>query len=183
MIQQQIENFTRSLQDIATEYSDPSVILQHIPVLKDQLVLQQNPEFILYGLGGIVALFIVKKRIFKWRKNRVKDVAMVIPQPYEGEADHPMTSETAPASFDKDEMLQSDIAREIPEPTPLVIAEPATRTPTQQLEDVSAISFKARAALTPDEARMRVLGQAVLNEFGAGYMIMARTALSALLVP
>ena len=48
---------------------------------------------------------------------------------------------------------------------------------------MSAISFTARAALTPDEARMRVLVQSSVNEFGGGYMIMARTSLGALLQP
>jgi len=58
---------------------------------------------------------------------------------------------------------------------------PVVRRAAQQLEDVSAISFEARAALTPDEARMRVLVQASVNEFGVGFMIMALTPLDALL--
>lgn len=85
---------------LASEYSDPTVILQHIPVLKDNLMLQQNPEYILYGLGGIIVSLFVLKRMKKRAKSRIKSVAMVMPQPYLGEADHPHSHETAPASFD-----------------------------------------------------------------------------------
>ena len=48
---------------------------------------------------------------------------------------------------------------------------------------MSAISFETRPALTPDEAHMRVLVQARVNEFGGGFMIMALTLLGALLKP
>lgn len=198
MIEQQIKQFTNSLQNIATEYSDPAVILQHMPVLKDFPLLQQNPEFLGYGVSGIFGLLILLRILRKRRKSRVKNIAMVMPQPYLGEPDHAQSGETAPASFDKEEtqpraqakggerlrIAKQDVEpRVVIEPAPRPRAEPTTRGPAQQLEDVNAISFSARAAMTPDEARMRVLVQAVLNEFGAGYMIMARTALSALLEP
>ncbi|MGH1577227.1 DUF2726 domain-containing protein [Planktotalea sp.] len=200
MIQQQIAQFTNSLQNIATEYSDPTVILQHMPVLKDFPMLQQNPEYLGYGLGGIVGLFVLKKIIFKRRKAKVNNIAMVMPKPYKGAAE-----EMEVDGFDKDDLharVQENGAEplripksknkskaataptyEIPEPAPRKVAEPSARTPAQQLEDVGAIGFTARPALTPDEARMRVVVQSVLNEFGAGYMIMARTALSALIEP
>lgn len=187
MIEQQITQFTRSLKNMAVEYSDPSMILQHIPVLKDQIFLQQNPQTLLYGLGAILALIIAKRRFSKWRKARVKNIALVIPQPYVGAPDHPHTGGVAPASFDKAApelpLERAQVVDIIPELPPLASAKNAVRGPAQQLEDVTAICFKARPALTPDEARMRVLVQSVVNEAGAGYMIMARTALCALLEP
>ena len=191
MIQQQIESFTRSLTHLASEYSDPSIVLQHIPVLKNNLMFQQNPEFLFYGLGGVVALLFVLKKLAKRRKSKIKDVSMVMPTPYVGEADHANTDETAPASFEKDDLLDrvNEISAMIPDPleepqeTERAAQQPTTRTPAEQLADVSAISFSARPALTPDEARTRVLLQSVINEFGAGYMIMARTSLAALLQP
>lgn len=187
MIQQQIESFTRSLTHLASEYSDPSIVLQHIPVLKNNLMFQQNPEYIFYGTGGIVAILFALKKLNKRRKAKIKDVALVMPTPYVGDADHAHTDETAPASFEKDDLLDrvDEMSAMIPDPIRKTEAPAplATRTPAEQLEDVSAISFSARPALTPDEARTRVLVQSVLNEFGAGYMIMARTALSALLQP
>lgn len=186
MIQQQIDNFSRSLQNLATEYSDPAIIVQHIPVLKDNLMLQQNPEYVLYGLGGLLVSLFALKRLRKRRKAQVKNVGLVMPQPYLGEADPLETLETAPASYETTiptaEELTTLDASPISESSP--VAKPAlTRTTEQQLEDVSVISFMPRAALTPDEARMRVLVQASVNEFGGGYMIMARTSLAALLQP
>lgn len=193
MIQQQIESFTRSLTNLASEYSDPSIVLQHIPVLKNNLMFQQNPEYIFYGVSGIVVALFALKKLKQRRKAAVKNVGLFMPTPYVGEADHAHTNETAPASFEQSPLLDqaSEFTSMIPDPvvTPDVqqqneaSEQPATRTPAQQLQDVSAISFSSRPALTPDEARTRVLVQSVLNEFGAGYMIMARTALSALLQP
>ena len=196
MIQQQIESFTRSLTNLASEYSDPSIVLQHIPVLKNNLMFQQNPEYIFYGVGGVFAALFALKKLKQRRKAAVKDVGLVMPTPYVGEADNAHTNETAPASFEKSALLdqESEFTSMIPDPVvtpdvqqqneaPEQPAQPATRTPAQQLQDVSAISFNSRPALTPDEARTRVLVQSVLNEFGAGYMIMARTALSAILQP
>jgi len=49
-MKQQIENFLSSLQNLATDNSNPPVIMQLIPVLKDKLVLQQNQEYYFIGL-------------------------------------------------------------------------------------------------------------------------------------
>jgi hypothetical protein len=176
MIQQQIEQFVRSLQNTATQYSDPSMILQHIPVLRSNLMMQQNPEILFYGLAAIVGLFFLKRALSKRRKANTKNIGFVMPAPHFGKAHHASTSEIAPASFEK-ESHESTLGFDDELP-----ALPK-RSIEQQLEDVSAISFTPRTALTPDEARMRVLVQAVLNEFGAGYMIMARTSLGTLLEP
>ncbi len=184
MIQQQIESFSRSLKHLATQYSDPSIVLQHIPVLKNNLMFQQNPEYILYGLGGLIFSFFALKRWKKNRAARTKNIGLVMPQPYLGDADHAQTHETSPASFDTEtadeDALETSV---IPETVSQVRVQTAARTPAEQLEDVSAITFSARSALTPDEARLRVVAQASVNEFGAGYMIMARTSLAALLMP
>lgn len=180
MINQQIAQFTNSLQNIATEYSDPSVILQHIPVLKDYPMFQSNPEYIFYGFGGIVALLILKRILKKRAKSSVKDVALVMPQPYRASDEAP---ETAQDALDGSDLIDRQTLADMPEPTLDALPENSPRGLTQQLEDVNAISFSARPAMTPDEARMRVLVQAVLNDFGAGYMIMARTALGALIAP
>mgnify|MGYP000613288169 CR=1 FL=1 len=183
MIDQEIANFTRTLTHLATQYADPSIILQQVPVLKNNLMLQQNPEYLAYGIGalfvGLFALRTLKKR----RKRNEKNIAMVMPQPYLGDSDHSNTDETAPASFDTDNFGEAhNLASE------LTVAESSgvtnsDRSQSQQLEDVSAIRFASKSAFTPDEARARVMIQAALNEFGAGYMIMARTALGALIAP
>ena len=180
---QQIESFSSSLQNLASEYSDPAVIMQHIPVLKDNLMLQQNPEYLFYWLGGVVFVLFALKRLKKRRSARIKSVAMVMPQPYLGETNAPNTSEIAPSRLAVESPPTSSVnVSEISESTPQ-LAQTAVLSAAQQLEDVSAISFTARAALTPDEARMRVLVQSSVNEFGGGYMIMARTSLGALLQP
>ncbi|WP_293447857.1 hypothetical protein [Planktotalea sp.] len=174
MIQQQIEQFTRALQNTATQYSDPSIILQHIPVLRTNLMMQQNPEILFNGLAAVVCLFFLKRMVKKRRKANIKNISLVMPAPHVGKADHASTSEIAPASFEKDSLSDAlDFEADVPALT--------KRSLDQQFEDVSAITFTPRTALTPDEARMRVLVQALLNEFGAGYMIMARTSLGALL--
>ena len=180
MIDQQIEIFTRSLTHLATQYSDPSIILQHIPVLKDNLMFQQNPEYIFYGAGAIVAALFMLRMLKKRRKKMEKNIAMVMPQPYLGDADHTNTDETAPASFEKDSFGEN---ADLPALAPQTGLATQERSGAQQLEDVSAVRFAAQAALSPNEARARVMVQAALSEFGAGYMIMARTALTAILHP
>ena len=108
-----------------------------------------------------------------------------MPQPYLGEADAPNIVEIAPLRLadDSPEVPTSSVnISQIPESRPQT-PQPVVRSAAQQLEDVSTISFTALAALTPDEARMHVLVQASVNEFGGGYMIMARTSLGALLQP
>ncbi len=187
MIQKQIEQFTSSLQNIATEYSDPSVILQHMPVLKDFPLLQQNPEYLGYGVAGLFGLLILRKLLKKRKKSEATSIAIVMPKPYVGEPEPETAKLDAPSEVEKPALRLRNEPRAEPqtivEPAPRPRAEPTTRSLAEQLQDVNAISFSARTAMTPDEARMRVLVQAVLNEFGAGYMIMARTALGALLEP
>ena len=180
---QQIESFSSSVQNLAFEYPDPAVIMQHIPVLKDNPMLQQNPEYLFYGLGGVVFVLFALKRLKKRRSARIKSFAMVMPQPYLGEINAPNTSEIALSRLAVESPPTSSVnVSEISESTPQS-AQTAVRSAAQQLEDVSAISFTARAALAPDEARMRVLVQSSVNEFGGGYMVMTRTSLGALLQP
>lgn len=205
MIQQQITQFTQSLQNIAADYSDPRIILQHMPVLKDYPFIQESPEYLLYGLGGIMVLLFLRKRMKKNKKLKQSNIAMIMPKPYQADQDEAVSmddlqnTDLESDGFDKDLLRQrvednsgerlrirkpkTAKKAEAPEPQPRRRAEPAPRTAEQQLADVSAMNFAAKPAMTPDEARMRVLVQAVLNEFGAGYMIMARTALGAIIEP
>lgn len=192
MIQQQIDQFSRSLQSIATQYSDPAIILQHIPVLRDYPLLQQNPDLIAYGLGGLVVLLFLKRILSKRRKAKEKNIALVMPKPYVGEADAPHTSDAAPASFERSAVEGgSDEPDEDPRIRALneraVRSAPqnpaAPRALDQQRDDIAAVSLSTKPSLTPDEARVRVIVQSVLNECGNGLMIMSRVSLGALLEP
>ncbi|MEP5154697.1 hypothetical protein, partial [Planktotalea sp.] len=184
MIQQQIAQFTQSLQNLASDYSDPRIILETFPILKDYPIIQEHPEYLLYGVGGIMSLLFLRKRMKKSAKVKQSKIAMIMPKPYVADEDQLEAADSmsfAPEGFDK-EGLSERVKRadgerlrirksksakpETPEPQPRPIAEPTTRSPQQQLEDVSAMKFTAKPAMTPDEARMRVLVQAVLNEFG-----------------
>lgn len=160
-------------------------------------MFQQNPEFLAYGVGGLIVGLFMLRTLKKRSKAREKNIALVMPQPYMGDADHALTDETAPASFDKDALGEaldepikaaSNVVPSRPSSPakparPTRAKAPAERSLAEQLEDVSAINFIPATALTPNEARARVMIQAALNEFGAGYSIMARTALSAILQP
>ncbi|MGB7316885.1 MAG: DUF2726 domain-containing protein [Planktotalea sp.] len=144
-------------------------------------MLRQNPEYLFYGVGGIVALLFALKILKKRKKTHPTNVALVMPAPYTGANEDDQASDESP-SMQADPKDHASIDA-IPQLQPRQLAKPQTRSLAQQLDDVSAISFSARTAMTADEARMRVLVQSVINEFGAGYMVMARTALAALLEP
>lgn len=181
MVQQHIQQFTSSLKNLAADYSDPRIIIEHMPLLKDYPVLTENPEYLGYGVAGIIGLFILKKMVFKRRARRVKSVAMVMPEPYKGPSD----AELAQSLADTPKATLRRAERSAPEPVlaPAPAQEPEPRGPAQQLEDVTAVTFMARPALTPDEARARVVMQSVLNDMRAPYTIMSRTALNALIAP
>jgi len=49
MIQHQIDVFVYNLKNLATEYSNPAILMDHVPVLRD------NPDMAYMGLGGPVA--------------------------------------------------------------------------------------------------------------------------------
>jgi len=195
-MQSQIDSFTASLQSLATEYSDPAILLQQVPVLRDHMdkvqVLLDNWQAV---LGGLIALLVLRK-VLRGRKRSVKSPAMVIVPPYTGEdgaapegpemQDAPTPLRAAkrgkPARPARRSSLEA-LAEMTSPRTPAAPAAAPKPTPEQELADVTAVPFIARPALTADEARMRVIVQAALNELKAPYMIMARTQLSALLEP
>lgn len=189
----QIKAFTQSLQDIATEYSNPAVILDHIPIVKDHMdTLQPVLDNPMPVLGAGVGLFVLWRIVRKRRKKLVKPTSMVMPPPYKGapedmgavQHDGSRTqrrpARTAGTGEDAIEALAGMVK---PSRTRAAAPAPEKRTLDQQFSDISAVSLNARPALSPDEARMRVIVQATLTELGAPLLVMARTALSALIEP
>lgn len=175
MIQDQIAVFTQSLKSLATEYSNPAIIMDHIPVLKN------NPEMAGYGIVGMLGLFVLRK-ILKRSRKPAKPVSMVMPAPYVDPAQDlramaPDLHSTV-AVPDRAEQLETDVTC-IPAPK----TEPQRRSAAQQIDDLRATSLVSRPAYSADEARMRAVIQAVLADLGAPHQVMARTALSALVTP
>lgn len=206
-MQDRIALFTRSLQNIATEYSDPTVILQHMPVIKDHLdKIEPLIEYKEFVLAALVGLFILRRVRKKRKKAAETKTAMVMPPPYYGEDstlgdEHPLNAdgnsgklslrkskrtgksqkpETASAKSSLDALANMVSPRQTAAQSP---AAPQKRSAEDQLQDVSSVSFLPRPALSADEARMRVIVQAAINEMKAPLMIMARTSLNALVEP
>ncbi|MEM9581136.1 MAG: DUF2726 domain-containing protein [Pseudomonadota bacterium] len=157
-------------------------------------ILVDNKEYV--G-AGLIALFLLN-RMRKRKKKDVKPVSMVMPEPYKGEdtADggttQPAEQEEKPAlrvakkarktsgTPNKIETMAAMVSPRARDAAPKAAQK---RTPEQQASDIRAAELTTRPALTADEARMRVVLQAALNDMKAPFMIMARTSLSALIEP
>jgi len=194
-MQDQIQSFATSLQSIAAEYSDPAVILKHVPIVQDHLdTIQPVLDNWQYALGGLVALFVLRRILKKRKASKTTPTAMVMPPPYYGEDStlgdtHPLNADTKKAKDTAPEPAQAsslDRLANMVSPRQPRSAEPAApqkRSAADMMTDIAAVSFQTRPALSADEARMRVIVQAALTEMRAPLIVMARTALSSLLEP
>ncbi len=205
----QIAAFTKTLSSLATEYSNPMIILDHIPVLKDHIdkvdLLIENKEI---ALGSLVTLFVLWRLRKRAKKRNVKNVAMVMPKPYKKDCshlpeDHPMNAEhpneaaeanlrlrvpgtRKAAETTPDESADDRISRIAAQIAPRVIPSPKRREARTEIDDLSVVAnvdVHARPILTADEARMRVIVQAALADRKAPLLLMARVALDIVLVP
>lgn len=198
MIQHQIDVFVYHLKNLAADYSNPAIIMDHIPVVRD------NPQAGLYGAAGLIGAFTLRRILKKRAAANKKNVALVMPSPYAGDNTSLGDASNASPRSDLSDQFHNDLAgqhfddlgaSERPSHTSLRVAAASAeaslatgatevkRSPAQQLDDVSQVAFVSRAALSPDEARSRVIVQAALKDMGAPHTVMARTALDALVSP
>lgn len=187
-MQEQIAEFTSTLKQLSIKYSDPAVIVEHMPFLsehEDKIdLLMENKEI---ALAGLLAVFVLL-RLRKMRRRNVKPVAMVLPAPYvapEGETQSSDQGHVSdPTSCELDDPAIETVTRPA-RPRRGVARTPrrTVQTPALKEELTDEMRFAPRPVFTAEQARLRAMLDAALKSLGSPAQVMAGTSLASVFEP